>query len=281
MRNVIKLLQGARLHLSLSKTDASLGYTRHSWQSQATPLLDVPLGSAPDRDPAMLAAAFADVLGNRRYAGLGLSVTVSDEWVRLFMVDPPRNTLRMQDIRTAAAMRFHTLYGDAPNLWRITYDDAVDRRFVACAMPETLFEAIRHFAGSYGLHLASVTPSFVEIWNRVHRRLGQAWFAVVHDESITVGCVEAAPKPALAAVHRLRLPPEYGAGWLAEQTRGIALRQGLHNPRHLQLFGRYVPNLSVSDEETGLVVSWPGQPESARPPLEPHIDLAEIGGVQA
>jgi hypothetical protein len=281
MRNLVKRLQGAKLHLFVSKTGARLAYSPYPWQPTAVSLLDVTIGGAPESDPAALIAPLAPALGDRRYAGLALSVTLSDEWVRLFMVAPPKNTLRMQDVRTAVAMRFHMLYGDDPARWRLTCDDGIDRRFLACAMPAALFQAIQQLCNAYGLRLASLSPSFVATWNLVHRRLGRAWFGVVHDETITIGCVEAAPKPELAAVHRLRLPLDYHEGWLADQLRGVALRHGLHNPRELKLFGRYVADLNVPGDETGLVVTWPEQAERDRPRREPLVDLAGIGGARA
>jgi len=282
MRNAIKLLQGAGLHLSLSKTRAELAYTPYPWRPKSVLASDVRIEGAPVPDQAALVAALEPVLGDRRYAGIALSVTFSDEWVRLFMVEPPKNTLRMQDVRTAAAMRFHTLYGDSSAEWRITCDDAIDRRFLACAMPAALFSAIEGLAAAYGLRLVSLTPTFVATWNQVCRRLGRAWFGVVHDETVVIGCVDHAPRPELAAVQHLRLPADDEDGlWLADQLRGIALRHGLERPQELQLFGRYVPGLAAPGDVTGLTVTWPERDQPARPRKEPLIDLSGFGGARA
>jgi hypothetical protein len=281
MRNLLKLLHGATLHLSLSKAGAGLAYAPYPWRHRAIPLLEAAMDDAVAFDPVALAASLAPALGDRRHAGLALSVTISDEWVRLFMVEPPKNAFRMQDVRTAAAMRFHTLYGDNPAAWRITCDDAVDRRFLACAMPSSLFSAIQSLSETYGLRLVSLAPVFVSTWNGAYRRLGRAWFGVVDAETMTIGCVEAAPAPALAAVHRLRLPTAYDGPWLAYQIRGTALRHGLGNPQELQLFGRYVPGLHSFGKETGLAVIWPERPAPDRPMREPRINLSGIGGAQA
>jgi|SRR5579859_498407 len=282
MRSIIKTLQGARLHLSLSKTRMHLAYTPHSWRPKAVALFDGVMDAAPDREPAALAAALAPVLDDRRYRGAALSVTFSDEWVRLFMVAPPKNTFRLQDVRTAAALRFHTLYGDDAAAWRITCDDAFDRQFLACAMPTVLFSSIENLAAAYGLRLVSLTPTFVATWNRVNRRLGQAWFGIVHEETVVIGCVDAAPKPQLSAVQRLRLPAEDADGaWLADQLRGMALRHGLDSPKDLKLYGRYVPGLTVPAHDTGLAVTWPERMQTARPKNEPRIDLPGLGDARA
>ena len=281
MRNLIKLLQGAKLHLALSRSGARLAYAPQPWRPRTLPLFDGAIGDGPELDRAALVAALAPALGQRRYAGLALSVTLSDEWVRLFMVAPPKNALRMQDVWTAAAMRFHTLYGDNPAQWRITCDDAVDRQFLACAMPSALFSSIEALSRTYGLRLVSLAPDFVSTWNQVHRRLGRAWLGVVHEETVTIGCVEAAPAPALAAVHRLRLSADGDGPWLADQIRGVALRHGLANPQDLKLFGRYVPALNAVGNEAGLAVTWPGQTEQDRPKREPLVTLSGVGGARA
>ena len=280
MREVLRLLQGAMLHLSLSKTQIGLSYVPNGWRPRPVLLFDGPTGAAPDRDPTTLTAALAPVLSEGRYAGASLSVTFGDEWARLFMVPMPKNSFRLQDVRTAAAMRFQTLYGDDAAAWRITCDDAFEGQFLACAMPNTLYAVIEGLAAAHGLRLVSLVPSFVATWNRVYRRLGRSWLGLVHEETIVVGCVGGTAKPQLEAVQRLRLTGTEDGWWLAEQLHAMALRHGLDGPRDLALFGRYVPGLVPKTPEADLAVTWPEHRPSARPKKEPLIDLSSIGGAR-
>jgi len=265
MPDLAAILKGARLHLGLTRGTLSLVHMPSRWQRKAEPLFEAPLA-----DPAGIAPLLAAPLGGGRFAGLPLAVTLGDDCVRLFMVPPLKNATGLSDIRAAAAMRFHKLYGDDPAGWVIESDPSGDRPFLACAMPSTLLSEIRALARSHKLRLTRVTPLFVLSWNQVFGRLGAAWLGVVQGGSITLGCVEARDKPDLAAVHRLHLPAGGGdAAWLRQQVRATALRFGLDDPAEVKLFGGALPGLSLPSEADGLALVR----------LDPTHRLPSAGGV--
>jgi len=253
MRNLLPILSGARLHLGLSRAGLTLVHRPNGWQRKASTLLDLP-GDATGAD---LPARLAPALVGGRYAGLPLAVTLGDECVRLFMVPPPRNAVSLQDVRAAAAMRFHTLYGDDPSAWRIECAAASDRPFLACALPAVLSSSVQAAARDHGLRLVSLAPTFVLAWNRLHRRLGSAWLGVVQGGQITLGCTDGAD---LAAVHRV---PLAGAR-LRELVRTASLRYGLDEPVDLKLFGGAVPGLVLPATQDGLTMTRIDPPRRRR-----------------
>ncbi|TWB41021.1 hypothetical protein [Nitrospirillum pindoramense] len=252
----VSTLLGGRLHLHLSREGVRLDHRPGAWAADRC-LADLPLvATAPEADwtAALGSAALGAALAGKRHSGLPLLVTLGDDQVRLFMVPPPRNAQGMRDIRAAAAMRFQMLYGDDPGAWRLACGGAVDRPFLACAMPAALYDTLEVFAGSHGLRLASVAPRFALAWNAVRRRLDGAWLGVVQGRGahnggiITLGCVDGHP-PDLAAVHRLALPAgPVDAAWLRGQVLTVALRHGLADPGAVALYddgARRGPSLSA------------------------------------
>lgn len=267
MRDLAALLKGARLHLGLTRDSLSLVHMPSRWQHKAAPLLDAPLAG-----PAELAALLAASLAGGRFAGLKLAVTLGDDCVRLFMVPPLRNAAGMQDIKAAAAMRFHKLYGDDPAAWIIECDPSASRPFLACAMPSALHSAIRAVAQNNRLRLTRITPLFVLCWNQVCNHLGQAWLGVVQGGSITLGCVSSGD---LAVVHRLHPPAGADSVWLRQQLRAAALRFGLEEPAEVKLFGGTLPGLTLPDKGDGLSLTRLSPPP--RRPIERKVFIPLLG----
>jgi hypothetical protein len=243
---------GGGLRLTLTRANLSLALRRTAW---ATPVILAELPLAEAFRPDLLAPALA--MG--RHAGLPLAVTLGDELVRLFMVAPPGNARGLGDIRAVAALRFQRLYGDDLAAWRLTFDGAVDRPFLACAMPQALHATLLDLAAAHRLALTAITPRFVTAWNAEHRRLDGAWLGVVREDAITLGCVDVPPgggAAGLVAVHRLALPATGAdARWLRDQLRAVALRHGLADPVALKLIGRPLPGLAAPSTGTP-ILTW-------------------------
>ena len=244
MRNLLPILAGARLHLGVSRSGLSLVHRPDGWRRRALPLLDL----AGDATGVDLSARLAPILGGGRYGGLPLAVALGDDCVRLFMVPPPRNAVSLQDVRAAAAMRFHTLYGDDASTWRIDCAASADKPFLACALPASLASSVQAAARDHRLRLVALAPTFVLAWNRLYRKLGSAWLGVVQDGQITLGCLG---EGELAAIHRA---PVTGVK-LRDLVRAAALRYGLDEPAELKLFGGSLPDLALPAAVDGLSIT--------------------------
>jgi hypothetical protein len=238
-----------------------------------------PLTDIAAATPDALAAQIAAALDEAGAGGVPLYATFGDDLVRYFIVTPPGNAARIQDLRAAAAVRFQMLYGEPASAWQLVADWHATAPFLACAVPQRLNTALQLAVKMQRGYLVSVTPNFVAAWNRWRRHLAaDAWLATLHERALTLGLVAGAKKPRLAAVRTLLLPEDTPPiAWLREQVARAALLDNLPAPSALHLHGprleawqsRVAPN-DASHDERGMAVRWctsgkatPG-PESSR-----------------
>lgn len=246
--------------LGLSRETVSV---RHMGVSRkSTPVrVEVPLpdlhGAVPDTLAEPIAAALNAAGGN----GRPVYATLADNLVRYFIVTPPGNSARMQDLHAAAAVRFQVLYGEPVQAWQLVADWQVTAPFLACAVSRRITTALQHAVSAERGCLVSVTPNFVAAWNRSRRQLGaNAWLATLADRALTLGLVADAAKPRLAAVRTLALPEEAPSmAWLREQVARIALLDNLPAPSVLHVHGprfdAWRPG-AASYGEPGTNVQW-------------------------
>ncbi|WP_193567047.1 hypothetical protein [Paraburkholderia azotifigens] len=245
----------------------------------AAAVIERPLGvmaEMPNTD--MLAALIASALDQAGGIGLPVHVTLGDELVRYFMVTPPANAARMQDLRAAVAVRFQTLYGDTVAAWQLTADWRAVEPFLACAVRRNVLMALPLGVAPGGGCLVSVTPNFVSAWNRLRKQLGaNAWLATLRDGALTLGLVVNAAKPRLASVRTLVLPePVPTLPWLREHVARAALLDDVTAPAVLHIHGPQIDAWhagSASSGEAGMNVHWH---ESGAAPHTPKGRVASI-----
>ena len=222
-----------------------------------------------------LAKRQAKVRGEDRKAagarGAPIHVTLADDLVRYFIVTPPANVGRAQDLRAAASVRFQALYGSAAASWHIVADWQAAEPFLACAVSHHLVAALQMAATRVGGCLVSVTPGFVDAWNRSRKQLGaQVWVATLRHNALTVGLVGDSSKPRLASVRTLVLPDSApSAAWLHDQITRIALLDNVAVPTALHIHG--VP---IEGWQAGrIAVHWhaPEHPSSSSKREDPAI----------
>jgi hypothetical protein len=235
---------GARLRIGLSKRDVAIVLHGAGWRAKSTllahqALADHAMGDQTALQAQALAAQCAALLADTDCANLPLCVTVADAWTRLFMVEPPRNATRLQDLQAAAAMRFQALYGEAPADWQLQADWQLGAPFLVCAMPLALRDTLQRIAADNKLHLISLLPHFVVAWNRHCRALAPgAWFGTVQDDSLMLGAIAHASKRRLQTLRSIAIPPgDIEPRWLQDQVARTALQAGLATPSLLQLAG--------------------------------------------
>lgn len=179
-----------------------------------------PLEVEPDELQAATSTLFASLGG-----GLRVQVRLNDDIVRYFMVVPPVNGIRMQDLEASAAMRFQMLYGELVSSWRLIADWQVNRPFLACAVPRSLLGALNAAATAQRTSLISVMPIFVDAWNHFCKNLSpDAWPATLNDRTLTLGVVAGSVRPGLSAVRTLK---RRGDSWSAASLRQEIVRAAL------------------------------------------------------
>jgi hypothetical protein len=231
---------GARLILGLAPDGMALlrsnGVLRRGWQVLSQTGFATPL--APDAALIELQAQLAQTdLGK-----LPLTIILDDRWVRYFMVTPPKNLSHFDDCAAATRMRFHSLYGEAPDGWQIEAVYSPNLPFLACALPKTLLHSLQKIAHEQKSPLLGVAPHFITCFNRWRSALnGQAWFALAHQDTLTLAAIE---QGRLRALRSSRLAE---SDWLdlpavAEHVQREALRLNLAMPNRLQLCGNIPGN---------------------------------------
>jgi hypothetical protein len=220
-----------------------------------------PLPAGADASPETLAALIAEALEASGGSGLPVHVTYTDELVRYFIVTPPDNSVRMQDLRAAAGARFQTLYGDDPAAWQLVADWQAAEPFLACAVSRRWSDVLQQAVAAGRGCVVSAMPEFIAAWNRSRRELGaDTWLATRGERTLTLSLITAAPRLRVAAVRTLALPdPVPPLTWLREQIARAALIDNLPAPSALLLHGprcdAWLPG-AADFAEPGMTVRW-------------------------
>ena len=254
MRNRIHAVLGARIHLGLSKDGVAIVRKHAGWRKASTLLADLTLADHAVQEPQRIIAQCGAILSGAHCAGLPLCVTLSDDWVRLFMVTPPQNCGRLQDLQAATAMRFQALYGEAPTTWQLEADWHTTTPFLVCAMPRNLLAGLQQLADANKLSLLSIQPQFIATWNHYRRALpAGSWFGIVQEQSLTLGAI--APTRRLDAVRSLAIPDDgHDPRWLQEQIARVALQLNLSTPGQLHLVGNHQQYWNSANPAAGTLV---------------------------
>ncbi|MGK5079771.1 hypothetical protein [Janthinobacterium sp. HLX7-2] len=268
---------GQGLRLGVAAGSVSLWRTSR-WRAPAWTLL-AEQAYAPQADLdlhgdfAALGQALEQLLPLGEHAAWPMSVVLDDALVRLWQVDMPQGATRPADIEAAAALRFQSLYGDAPGLWQSSR--AWDERApFFCAVPRALLAQLSRVAAERKLALIFIVPQFVRHWNRWQGALkAGAWFGQLQAQTLTLGVVR---DGGLRAIRALPVPPGAGHAWLEQTLAREALLQGVPAPMLLQLCGTLPPDWLAPRAE-GKVVCSAFAPPGVEGGLSPAALLARSG----
>jgi len=184
-----------------------------------------------------LAVQLRSMLAESKCERLPTTITLSDAMVRIWMVTPPQNTVRLSDCQAAAAARFQALYGEPMTDWELSADWDPRQPFLACALPRKLLQTLQSIAQERQLTLLEIAPQFIATWNRRHAQLApDAWLGVLHGHVLTIGAVH---QQRLCGVRVTSLTSESlnDKHWLQQHLKREALRMNLPTPSQLQLCG--------------------------------------------
>ncbi len=254
---------GQALRLGIAPTAVSLLRTSRWRGDKVTVLAEQALDGTAAATPvgaAALAQALRTLLEGQDVAGWPVGIVLADELCRLWQVTPPPGATRLADIEAAAALRFASLYGEAPSAWAFSADWDARDSFYACAMPRVLLAMLQALADERQMHIVEVVPHFVTAWNRWHRAVrAGAWFGQLHDRMLTVAAIDDRSLRAIRAV-----PVPHGADhyWLTQTVHREALLLGLAVPSLVQLCGPLPAAL-------------------ARPAQEGQVACAQLGAAPA
>jgi len=220
--------------LSLGPQGAQLAL-RSGWLRPRLRLLETLVWTAQANDDQRGAALDALLLRHTK-PGSALEVLVADLWAPSVSVQPPGQGARLEDLSAAVSLRLGAVT-DAATAWQTASVPRVGGRFIASALRSTLMDMLRAQCQRHGLHLVSVQPLFVAVWNHWRASLvpGQ-WLGICGAGVITL-CV--APQRHLEQLRRLDFAPVDAQVplWAVEAAQREALRLGLEAPPTLALCG--------------------------------------------
>jgi len=259
MRNIITGLFGARIQIGLTRDAMAIMVRGAGPRAQTTVLAELALADDIAHQPPNLSKLCSDALDNANYRQLPLHVILDDSLARLFLVTPPQNVSRMQDLQAAAAMRFHSLFGDAPSDWQIEADWQTTGAFLACALPKTLINELQQIATDHHLYLYAVQPYFVAAWNKHRQALhNDGWFGVIQGNNMTLGILGTLSGPIkreFQAVRTMAIPADgHALPWLREQLARVALQMNTASPEKLYLTGNQQQYWTASAGANGFVL---------------------------
>jgi hypothetical protein len=227
---------GTSLCIGLSETGFTLLRGDGLWKSRYQVLAQYQLDEGKFNHET-LTIALTQQLEQAGAQKLPITLILADDWARYFLVTPPRNINSLGDCQAAANLRFTSLYGEAAIDWQINAHWDTQQTFLACALPHTLLNLIKQVVARQKSTLIGIIPQFIANWNRWAKLLnGNAWYAQVHGEQLTLAAME---KGRLCALRHTRCNPVQWEDqtWLPAYLQREALRLGLSMPTELQLCG--------------------------------------------
>ncbi|MFC3110109.1 hypothetical protein ACFQAT_24690 [Undibacterium arcticum] len=235
MRNGVGF--GKTLRIGVSRTSLTLLQSSGWLRRRDSVVSDLQLTTEETASSDQIAAHLDAMLTDGKCRDQAVTVILADDLVRYFMVTPPRNVKRLQDCRSAAAMRFQSLYGEPAVDWQMEADWALQKPFLSCALPHSLLSVLQQAADKHQLKLIAVLPQFVAAWNQWRSVIKpDAWFGVAHADSLTVAAID---RQGLRAVRTTALASEHRQDehWLPAHVKREALRLNLAQPSRIQLCG--------------------------------------------
>jgi hypothetical protein len=164
-----------------------------------------------------------------------LQVSVSDDWVRYWMVTPPAGLGSMDELRALAAGRFEQLFGAAAEAWHIEADWSSRRPMLACALPKSLVVALTAVSKHSGCRIASVLPEAVRLFNRDASAIKQDGWICSFGAHAFLAMLQQGGKLKAARQFRFDLKPALPEVLAKLETE--ALRLGFDMPANVFLLG--------------------------------------------
>jgi hypothetical protein len=232
----LSLQIGQSLRIGIAPHAVSLLRVRRWGGAPATLLAEHVIAPSADHPFDAIAGALRALLREQeKIKGLSVAFVLADELARMWRVTPPQGATRLDDLEAAAGLRFQALYGESTSAWQVGADWHVTQPFFAAAVPRALLASLAQVAAEFRLSIVGVEPHFVSAWNRWRSAVKPgAWFALAHDQLLTLAPLDAGGVRALRTV---TIPAGADQAWLTHTLQREALLLDLAPPTLLQACG--------------------------------------------
>jgi hypothetical protein len=172
------MLKWTYAHVTIGlSSQAFVLYQNARWWNNSTDLASQNL-SAPLSSDSFdgQCEQIARLVHAKKCDGSAATLIVSDELIRMWMVEPPQNVESFDDLRASAAARFQAMFGEPLAQWHLEADWRVDGLFLASAMPKSLVVALQALSKKCRFQWKSISPHSVILFNRWrHALAANAW----------------------------------------------------------------------------------------------------------
>ncbi|EHP44247.1 hypothetical protein OR16_04697 [Cupriavidus basilensis OR16] len=206
-----------------------------------------------------------------------LSVVLADPLVRLFLVTPPSNLTRFEDLRCAAAIRFERLYEAHASDWHVAAAWTSEAPFPACAVPLAVLGVLARFAAARKLRFGKIVPAAFEHPRADHPLQGQetSWLLSRCGTHVTMAV---RTRDRLQAIRALTWPEEAWRSWdsLHDGLSREAMRLDCALPKFLIGTGDIPAEFFANPHPNGaihLLKVHPAKPVGIRRYPWPALDL--------
>jgi hypothetical protein len=240
---MLKTYLGGSLHINLEGSRLTLIQKPAWWQRSVgsiPPTLALPK-DASQFDQHTWEHYFKQLLNSAKLLGGRCHITLADQWVRYFMVTPASNTRHLQDCKDVATARFQSLYDENMSHWIIQGDWHAENTFLACAMPQKIFAALKQVTSSHQLHILSLQPTAIALWNQRKSAVMEGdWLLYIGDQHILLAYTL---KDKMHVLDTAWLMPEFCIedGWLSRLCEQISFRLNIPIGKNLHVFGILPP----------------------------------------
>lgn len=124
-------------------------------------------------------------------SGGDMVLTVSDAWVRYFMLAIPEGVTSLAELHALAAGRFETLFGAAPDGWKLEADWKTSGQVLVCALPARLIEVAATLSAAGAWRIRSIQPYALRLQSIFHSQIpNDGWLCCFARRSVVALLVE-------------------------------------------------------------------------------------------
>jgi len=182
-------------------------------------------------------------------SGGDMVLTISDAWVRYFMLDIPEGVGNMAELHALAAGRFEALFGSSPEGWKLEADWKASGQVLVCALPNRLVDVAATLSAAGAWKIRTIQPYALRLQSIFHSQIpNDGWLCCFARRSVVAMLVVAGE-----IVHVRRFPSvapltAVGMGGLLAAE---AMRIGAATPEVLCALG-IVPKLPDDGQVGGM-----------------------------
>lgn len=271
-------LRPKHFSLGIGAEDIAIADVAESRLLTTLPLLDYLTGANSPATADWTALIEAVLAQTGEAKGGELTWTVSDAWVRYFMLSVPGGVGSLAELQALAAGRFESLFGTPPTGWQLVADWQASGNIMICALPERLVEVAHTLEQTGTWRIRSIQPYTMRLFNQFQAQIpADCWLCGFAPHGVVAVLLEAG---AVRHVRRFLFDGELDAEVVQTHLIGEMFRLGVTEPRCMCTVGM-LPEMPTNGRVGKLKLVVPQSPKALifQPATTEAAALAQLGGL--